>query len=291
MSQRQKRLVFIFSILGMAAMLFLAAGLSDIELKPGQQFPSLGDLQGAVSQYGAPFGQFVLSLMRLVYLLGLILLPVMILYLLFSKEARKRLLKELLRMLPFMLFFLLVSWVISNMMRRGRDLPSLNIAPPGNLSGYPAPTATFTPNTPQWLVLSASFLLALILVVLVGSIVWMIIRRRAGAESPVLRLRREAEDTLDALQRGEDFKNSIFRCYYEMNRVVSEQRGIQRNQSVTPSEFIKTLTGYGLPKDPVIQLTRLFEEVRYGNNIPDKREELMAVDYLSAIVKACQRSI
>lgn len=291
MSQRQKRYVLVFSVIGIAAMLFLAAGLTGIELKPGQRFPSLGDLQTQVVSYGAASGEFLLTFIRLAYLLGLLLLPAMILYLLFSKEARKRFLKELSRILPLVIFFVLISWIISNYVNRGRDIPSVSVAQPGKLSAYPAPTATFTPNTPEWLVLSTSFVLAAILIVLVGSIAWMLIRRRLAGESPVSRLVREAEETIDALQRGEDFKNSIFRCYYEMNRVVSQQRGIQRSQSVTPSEFIKTLTGYGLPRDPVIQLTRLFEEVRYGNSVPGKREELMAVDYLSAIVDACKRPV
>jgi hypothetical protein len=70
--------------------------------------------------------------------------------------------------------------------------------------------------------------------------------------------------------------------------VLSEQRNIQRPSHMTPREFETALAGQGLPRDPVQQLTRLFEDVRYGTRQPGEREERLALDSLAAIVSASQ---
>jgi hypothetical protein len=59
---------------------------------------------------------------------------------------------------------------------------------------------------------------------------------------------------------------------------------------MTPSEFEQALQGKGLPREPVHQLTHLFEEVRYGARQVGEREERQAIDSLSAIVAACTRA-
>jgi hypothetical protein len=38
----------------------------------------------------------------------------------------------------------------------------------------------------------------------------------------------------------------------------------------------------------IIQLTRLFEAVRYGTRAPDEREERQAVDCLTAVIEAAR---
>jgi hypothetical protein len=97
-----------------------------------------------------------------------------------------------------------------------------------------------------------------------------------------------AEEAIAAIRVGADLKDTVMRCYFEMGRVLREQRGISRDQAMTPREFEQYLAQEGLPRKPVGQLTRLFEMVRYGAKAVGKREELQAIDCLTAIVNACR---
>jgi hypothetical protein len=78
------------------------------------------------------------------------------------------------------------------------------------------------------------------------------------------------------------------RCYYEMSRVLRQQRGIRRDQAMTPREFAIFLEEAGLPVEAVGRLTRLFEQVRYGAKVPDRREEAQALASLEAVVAFCR---
>ncbi len=57
---------------------------------------------------------------------------------------------------------------------------------------------------------------------------------------------------------------------------------------MTAQEFEQFLKDAGLPKEPLRQLTRLFEDVRYGTKVPSEKEERQAVRCLTAIAKACR---
>jgi hypothetical protein len=118
----------------------------------------------------------------------------------------------------------------------------------------------------------------------VARTVW---RRIHPPESPLERLAREAEQALGALQAGADLRDTVLRCYVEMGRVVREAKGLAREAAMTPREFEHSLGEAGLPQDRVRQLTRLFEDVRYGAKSAGVREEQQAVDCLGAIVEAC----
>jgi hypothetical protein len=135
--------------------------------------------------------------------------------------------------------------------------------------------------------LAVSLGLALLLVVLVGLVTWFFLRRRR-AEQPLKRIAMEAQTALDALQSGGNLKNIVIRCYFEMSRVIREQRGIQRDKDMTPREFEMELERRGLPPEPVQKLTRVFEEVRYGAKEPGEREKFLATISLSEIVEACR---
>ena len=101
-------------------------------------------------------------------------------------------------------------------------------------------------------------------------------------------LAKEAKGALDALKGGAELRDTVMRCYFEMSRVVSEERGIRRERAMTPREFEERLGELGLPERHVVQLTRLFEGVRYGSKETGEREADQAVASLSAIVDACR---
>lgn len=112
---------------------------------------------------------------------------------------------------------------------------------------------------------------------------------KESANLPVDALRARALQTLLELRRGEVPVTDVIRhCYREMTRTVYEQRGVYRERSVTPREFETRLLQAGLPETAVHRLTRLFEQVRYGNATTGEREKREAIDSLERIVATCE---
>ena len=154
---------------------------------------------------------------------------------------------------------------------------------------YPPPEPPqFDPNPPSWLVIGGSLLVAALVIGIAASIGMAVWRSRRRTGSRIQLLADEAQAALESLQAGNDLKNTIIRCYADMSRVVKEQRGIQRAVDMTPIEFESQLVKLGLPADPVHDLTRVFQDVRYGNHEPGEREERQAILSLTAIVDACR---
>jgi hypothetical protein len=281
--RRNKLRTLILSGVAIVAIVLLSAGLSELELLPGQPF-SLGGAGFEAQGFGpSPVVEIIMTLGRVLFVLAWLLLPAAIIYLIKSPEFRKRVLKSLLSMLLFLTIVYLFMRVWSGF-DRGQEIQFPGVlSPPEPLS--PAPTAEFVADPSQWLVLAASLALAVLLVASLVGIAWFFWRRRRPESS----LGRLARDALQALEAGANLKNTVIRCYFQMARVLDEQRGIRRQQSMTPREFERRLEGEGLPGEPVRQLTRLFEEVRYGTMVPGEREERQAIASLRAIVEACGR--
>jgi hypothetical protein len=96
-------------------------------------------------------------------------------------------------------------------------------------------------------------------------------------------LAREAEQAVQALQAGQELKDTVMNCYLKMNRLLQQQRGIHREKTMTPREFESYLAEIGLKSDHIRRLTRLFEQVRYSPSLASPREEQEAVACLRAI--------
>lgn len=116
---------------------------------------------------------------------------------------------------------------------------------------------------------------------------WLLTRalRRSQKEDP---LAVEAEAAVQAIANGQSLSDVIIRCYLNMESVIARERGIERGQSVTPREFETHLVERGIPKYPVLQLTRLFEKARYGNQRLNVQDEQEAVKSFIAIQSACR---
>jgi hypothetical protein len=288
--QKHQKLLVLFSLsIAVVAMLLLSTSLSGLDFLPGRPFSLEGYPPFQAGQNGSlPGGDTLLFIMRVAYSLALMLLPVLIIWLIVSPEARKALLKQLLRLLPILIIlYLAINW-LRRTTRTAKEITFQGPASPAGGSPLSSPTDTFAANPSQWLVLVASLGVALLLTVLVVGIAWSVWQRHRRPQHPLERLAQEAQNALDALWGGGNLKNVVIRCYLEMSRVVSEQRGIRRDLAMTPREFEHYLEDKGLPSEPVRQLTRLFEEVRYGTLIPGENEKRQAVASLTAIVEVCR---
>jgi hypothetical protein len=121
---------------------------------------------------------------------------------------------------------------------------------------------------------------------LLGMIVFLVlwfVRKRRRPSSALQKIELEALGAISDLDNGLDLRNVILRCYYEMNRAVEMHRGIKRAEGMTPREFENQLVSLGIPQVPVSQLTRLFEDVRYGRKETGNETEELARKCLSAI--------
>lgn len=168
-------------------------------------------------------------------------------------------------------------------MRAPGTMPSLEAFSSGSFEEFVAEPSV-------WLVLATSVGLAVLMTGLLVGGAWFVWRRFHPPASPLKQLAQEAQGALESLQVGADLKDVVKRCYVQMARVLDEQRGIRRQRYMTPREFERRLEDAGLPGEAVRQLTRLFEDVRYGTRVTGEQEERRAMACLRVIVDACSDS-
>jgi len=94
--------------------------------------------------------------------------------------------------------------------------------------------------------------------------------------------------TLNDLSSETVTKNTIIRCYVDMNAAVDRHRGIAREAAMTPAEFAGYLENAGLPGDAVNGLTHVFERVRYGGQSVSSQEIKEAKRCLTSILRAVE---
>jgi hypothetical protein len=90
---------------------------------------------------------------------------------------------------------------------------------------------------------------------------------------------RAAGRAADRIEEATELDNEIFRAWSEMARLVE----IRNPETRTPSEFETAAVDAGMDPDDVRELTRLFEQVRYGTDEPTATDEQEAVDLFRRI--------
>ena len=262
-----------------------------MELIPGRPFSLGSGMPSDRGAIGAPANvETLLVLFSVSFALAWFLLPVAIVLLIISPKFRKQVLRGIVSLVVFMALAYMLALGLAQRSRDGGEGPM-----PGGLSltgpSSSLPASEFDAEPPRWLVLAASLGVALLLATLLvraGRFVW---RRLYHPPDPAERLARQAKSALDSLRIGVDLENVVVRCYVEMARILNEQRGIERQRHMTAREFESRLVEAGFPGEPVRQLTRLFEQVRYGAKALGAHEERQAVACLTAIVEASSNSL
>ncbi len=283
MAKRKKLWILVAAGVAIVALLLLSSSLTTLKLLPGKPFPwgllAMRSEDGMASGMGeAPL---LLTILKIVMLAAGV---ITLLYVIFTKEGRKRALRAILQLLFFML---LMSFVFEQ--QAGRlEIPEGAMTGLSPLEEMPfeAPPE-FVPGDMRDLTNTLSLIVAVVLTVVILTTLYILWRRsRLPKDDAMAELAREAQDALDAIQAGGNLRNAVIRCYYEMSRVIAEKRNIQRGATMTSHEFEEHLVKSGFPKAPIQQLTHLFEDARYGDRDPGPAEEQRAVACLSAIVAA-----
>lgn len=286
MSTRKRYWLVLFAVLAVVAVVVLSSGLSTLELGAGRPLPRMPSAEEELATPTPPSATRVVSLvLRVLLMVSAALLPFSIIYYIFSPEARKRVLRDLITILSILLPLYFLYRARSDTLETFDEVP-LAPGPPAELPSVPE--ASFTADPSQGLVLLANIGLALFLATLLVGLAWILWRRRRRSSMPLDKLAQEAEHAVQAIEAGADLRDTVTRCYFDMMQILKEERGIHRQRAMTPREFEAGLEKAGIPTTQVRRLTRLFEEVRYGNKQLGQREERQAVISLTSIVRFCR---
>lgn len=286
MKEHRRRWILVFLAVAIAAMVLLAAGLGGLELREGRPMPAypLGD--GEAGADGTLPGSWLVEIViRGALFVVAVSIPVTVVLFFVSPRMRREILRGLVAAAVIVTAILLLN--ARRGAREAEQGPLSPLSPVLDDSLLPDVDAGPVPGPPEWLVVGVSVGAVLFVAALIVGVAWLAWRSRRTTD-PLEELAREARGAIDAIRSGADLENVIVRCYSEMERVLRERRGIQREEAATPREFEARLRAAGLPGDAVHRLTRLFERVRYGAKAAGEVEERQAVACLTAIAEHCE---
>jgi uncharacterized membrane protein YhaH (DUF805 family) len=289
MSQRNKFWFVLLSVLTIAAVLILASGISTLEIGLDREpLPRLRPEEGMSREEPSDAPSDIIgTVMQVILVVSAALLPFAIILYIISPQARRRVFENLLAVLAILLPLYLLQRMRAQVSETGDDI----LSPEGPAQMLPpASDIAPAPNPSNSLVVVVTVGLALLLSALLIGLVLAFWRRRRPPASSLDRLAEEAQEAADAIQAGADLRDTVTRCYFEMMRVLKEERGVRRERAMTPREFEARLEGIGVPTTQVRRLTRLFEQVRYGDKPMGQQEERQAVISLTSIARFCRRA-
>jgi Domain of unknown function (DUF4129) len=264
----------VFLLISLVLIVLIASGLSRLKFNPGMPIPSFenGHVElpsaGAVP-VGLPLGGFA-------RILSLIVLAAFLAFLVFQAVKGvpwKKAIRGLWGLSWKILLAALLLVVVVALLPKSEGTLSAESLPPPK----PLATAPLGPVPPVliWCVALGLSGIALFLGLrLIGA------SRRPAARS----WEQEVEDARQALLDGHDLRQVIIRCYLRMGQALQQEQKIEREASMTTGEFEALLAARGVPADPVHQLTRLFDAVRYGRREPLSGEEQRALQCLDAVL-------
>jgi len=157
--------------------------------------------------------------------------------------------------------------------------------------GTPAPTVIPVEFTPPKVSSWTSYLVALAATVALAIGAWLLLTRQRHELPELKELADIAQATLDELQEGKDWGNTIEGCYFRMTDTIQQRRGLKRRIHMTPAEFAVILEKTGLPGASIRRLTALFERVRYGRKKSTQKDVEEAVACMTEIVDACREAV
>lgn len=275
------RLPALALVAGVLAMLVLLAGsLSNLQLQPGAPFPGAMDSARTLQPSASLPTSEILSVPVLQGLLAVV-----------SVVVAALVVARLVTLANWKVVLGLV-FVLLSLLTLGSLLPRLseNAA----AVGFPDQTTLRTLPTFSYRVTPLGkppdFLLPLVAVALGLGFILLALNHSgvlAGQIRNQVSLRQEAERAVADLRKGRTVGGVVIRCYQNMCRTLQEARGIDRDQALTVEEFAATLLARGFPKEPVHQLTQLFEKARYGSERMSDKDEMLAMESLSEIVRFC----
>jgi hypothetical protein len=276
MTGNAKRKTLILLGLVMIITVLIAASLPQLELQPGMPLPSVNSSQVVIppDEQEQPV---VFPVSEAFKVLLAVILAGLMLY------AIYRMIRSIgwMNIRSYVQMFIVILLIVGSLtflvmlLPMTQDTLAMELPLPTQMQPLTSPLGP-VPILLLWLVGVA---------LLMGSIllgIWIFAPSRQ--ETTIDRVGLEAEKARQALMSGLDMKDVIIKCYRQMSLAVEKEQGIEREDFMTTREFENLLEAAGLPHDPIHQLTRLFEAVRYGNWQSNRMDEQKAIHCLQAIV-------
>ena len=292
MQINRKQQILGFLILAFLLMVVLVVSLPVVQMEKGQVFSleepvqPVSDARQTIYDFG-----WLVTFMQGFQIVLIILVFAYVVISLFDKNARRRLLKDLLRIV---LLFILMQLFVNNW-QKGLDqgesgLQSTGMLDPSELGGEAIPPSIFEANPQPWM-FPLIAVIAAVLLALVTFVVLLLLSKRLRVDQPrYLNIANNAQKALDEIEEDRfEFSDVIIRCYAEMSQTLADEKDIQRSKAMTTHEFEQDLLSRGFPARPVQRLTKLFEQVRYGHQQTSDNEKQVAMQALRDIIIFCRR--
>ena len=276
------------SVLALGALTMLATGMRSMTFREGQDFGQNEPLTSRANPADLIQSVLAVPLQTQLVFWALVLAMFGLIALLLSAEGRKRLLRLLVRVVvTYWALYLLFTRYPQVLSRLGEAFAPAGNLPATTTNGVEPPAFT-PPPSESWTTYLITFGIVILAAVLAWRLyaVWRVLKASAAGQ-PAQRLARIARASLHELTSGRDSTDVILNCYFRMSDVVSEKKNLSRSASMTPHEFATRLERAGLPGDAVKQLTRLFENVRYGGQRSNPGMVNEAVVCLTTILQYC----
>jgi hypothetical protein len=274
-SSAKRKTLILFGLVTLITMI-IAASLPQLELQPGMPLPRIQGNQ-VVAAPVEKQSFMAISVNKFIIVLFALILAGSMLYMMYKllRGANWKV------VIGFVRSMLVISLIVSGFIFLIMLLPSSENSIPLEM---PLPTPEPPVTSPLGPVSPLLFWLVgiglLVICILVG--VWILtLSRRAR---PIDLVGFEAEKAWQALKTGLDLKDVIIKCYRQMSLALEKEQGIERKDFMTTGEFENLLESAGIPYEPIHQLTRLFDAVRYGNWQPNPVDEQKAIQCLEAIM-------
>ncbi len=271
-----KRKTLTFLLMAVILTALIAAGLPQLELKPGVPLPAPQVGVGAPSPDQAPAVSVSLNTyLKAVLDIVLVLVIAYGSYKLLKGAPWRAILAPALKIAVLCMIVLSFFFLLARVQIKSEPI-ALEILPADlNIPGQPLGPL---PQGLIWLVWMGLG----VGVILLG---FWFIRRPPEYTQPGDPLKLEAERALQALRTGSHLNNVIVRCYIQMSQALQKEQEIELEQTMTAREFEHLLEARGIPYTPIHQLTQLFEAARYGYRQPGPADEQKAFECLNAIVQ------
>jgi len=270
-----KRSALVFLLISLILTVLIGAGLPHLKFKPGMPLPSFDNGQVALppadaSPVGLPVTAFagILSLIILAVFLVLLIIQMV------KGVQWKKLLSKLWSLFWKLLLVTPLLVLVVALLPKSEGISSAEPLPPPR-AVVSAPLGP-VPTVLIWL---AGLGLA-------SAVLYLGARMIAAKRRPVSRSwELEVEKARQALLAGRDLREVIMRCYLRMSQALQQEQQIEREAFMTTGEFEVLLSARGVPRDPVHQLTRLFDAVRHSRRQPASGEVQSALQSLDAILE------
>lgn len=279
MQNGRKYVITALILASLTSVVGLSSGLSGLQFKPGEPFPS-GALPAHTESPGIPPPGNIdsLALLRAVLAVALVVLMIYVpARLIFLVDVRKLVLPTAILVVLFLLALSVPDIPVGQAVYRPQGTGDSASLSPGEeyapLDRVPLPLF--------WLV-------GVALLAGAGVLILRVFRTPSPPARLANQLGEHAKEGLDSLELGADPRDVILYCYAQMSRCIEQEYGLRREEHLTVREYRDRLERHGLPALPLMNLSALFEKVRYGRRPIDALEERQAEASLQQIVSFCR---